>query len=75
MHTSTTNVIIFGVGGSSIDNSLLNVMVFVVRALLIGLQNESWGRPIPTGSSVRALSHTFRTNAAWIHPFWLSAAS
>ena len=74
MHTSTTNVIMFGVGGSSTDNSLLNAMVFVVRALLIGLQNESWGRPIP-GFSVRALSHTSRTNAAWMHPFWLSAAS
>ena len=31
MHTSTTHVIMFGVGGSSTDNSLLNAMVFICK--------------------------------------------
>ena len=72
IHTSTTTVCIFGSGWGPTDNSELKEIEFVARALLIGLQYESWGRPIP---SERALSHTARTNPACTYPIWVSAGS
>ena len=56
------------------DNSELKVMVFVTRALRIGLQNDSCGRPIPSFSA-RALSHMDRTLPASMYPIWVSSAS
>jgi len=75
VHTSTTIVVIFGEGWYSLaDSSELKLIVLVARALLIGLQYESWGIPIP-GFSERARSHTARTNPACTHPTWVNAGS
>ena len=62
------------VGVDLADNSELKVTVFVTRALRIGLQNDSCGRPIPSVSA-RALSQMDRTLPASRYPNWVSSAS